>query len=54
MAHIDLAHPEMKAAALVRYEIAHEKGAAKRMLAAAVISATMILVIAALFMSFVR
>ena len=54
MAHIDLSHADMKPRAVVDYEIARDKGFAKQMLAAAIISTAMVLVIAALFMSVMR
>ena len=53
MAHIDLAHAGMKPPAVVRYEIARDRSRAKQFLVAAIISSTMILVIAALFLDLV-
>jgi hypothetical protein len=53
MAHIDLAQSDMKPRAVVRYEIARDQSRAKQFLVAAVISSTMILVIAALFLDLV-
>jgi hypothetical protein len=54
MAHIDLDHSDMKPSALVRYDIAQQHSRAKRLLVASVIAATMILVLAAMFLTMVR
>lgn len=53
MAHIDLGHADMKPPAVVRYDIARDKGRAKQFFVAAIIASTMILVIAALFLDLV-
>jgi hypothetical protein len=54
MAHIELTHADMKPRAIVTYEIAQNRGRAKQMLVAAIISSTIIVVVAALFLSGVR
>jgi hypothetical protein len=54
MAHIELSHADMKPAPIVRYEIAQAHGRAKQLLVAAIIAATMILVMAAMFLSAVH
>ncbi len=51
MAHIELGHADMKPAPVVRYEIAQGHGRAKQMLVGSVIAATMIMVLAAMFLS---
>jgi hypothetical protein len=51
MAHIDLSHAEMKPAPIVRYEIAQEHSRAKQLLVASIIAATMIIVMAAMFLT---
>jgi hypothetical protein len=53
MAHIDLDHSDMKPSALVRYDIAQQSSRAKQLLGASVIAATMILVLAAMFLTMV-
>ena len=54
MAHLDLAHADMKPAPIVRYEIAQEHSRAKTMFVASVIAAAMIVVMAAMFLTAVR
>jgi hypothetical protein len=44
----------MKPSALVRYDIAQQHSRAKQLLVASVIAATMILVLAAMFLTMVR
>lgn len=51
MAHIDLAHADMKPGALVRYDIAQEYSRAKRLLVASTVAAAMIIVLAAIFLT---
>ena len=54
MAHLDLAHADMKPAPIVRYGIAQEHSRAKTMFVASVIAAAMIVVMAAMFLTAVR
>ena len=54
MAHLDLSHAEMKPGALVRYEIAQDHTRAKQLLVASVIAASMIVVLAAMFLTLVQ
>lgn len=54
MAHLNLAHPQLKPAPIVRYEIARDVSRAKQLFAAAVISTVVIIVMAAMFLSVVR
>lgn len=54
MAHIDLAHSDMKPAPLVRYEIAQDMSRTKQLLVCSVIAAAMIVVMAGMFLTVVR
>ena len=54
MAHLDLAHADMKPAPIVRYEIAQAHSRAKQMVVGSVIAAAMIVVMAAMFLTAVR
>ena len=54
MAHLDLAHADMKPAPIVRYEIAQDLSRAKQMLVGSIIAATMIVVMAAMFLTAVH
>lgn len=54
MAHIDLSHSDMKPAPLVRYEIAQDMSRAKQLFVGAVIVATMIVVMAGMFLTVVN
>ena len=54
MAHIDLAHADMKPAPVVRYEIAQGASRVKQMFVISVIAATMIVVFAAMFLTAVQ
>ncbi|HWV01315.1 MAG TPA: hypothetical protein VN109_09125 [Devosia sp.] len=54
MAHLDLAHADMKPAPIVRYEIAQEYSRAKTLLVGSVIAAAMIVVMAAMFLTAVH
>ncbi|HEX4298049.1 MAG TPA: hypothetical protein VHZ56_08495 [Devosia sp.] len=54
MAHIDLGHADMKPAPIVRYEIAQDLSRTKQMMVGAVIAATMIVVMAAMFLTTVH
>lgn len=51
MAHLDLAHADMKPAPIVRYEIAQDQSRAKTLLVASVIATAMIVVMAAMFLT---
>ena len=51
MAHLDLAHSDMKPAPIVRFEIAQDISRAKAMVVGSVIAATMIVVMAAMFLT---
>jgi hypothetical protein len=51
MAHLDLAHADMKPAPMVRYEIAQAHSRAKQMFVGSVIAAAMIVVMAAMFLT---
>jgi len=54
MAHLELGHADMKPAPIVRYEIAQDQSRAKTMLAGSIIAATMIVVMAAMFLTAVH
>jgi hypothetical protein len=54
MVHLDLAHSDMKPAPIVRYEIERELSRSKQLLVAAVIAATMIVVMAGMFLNAVH
>jgi hypothetical protein len=54
MAHLDLAHADMKPAPIVRYEIAQDQSRAKTMFVGSVIAAAMIVVMAAMFLTAVH
>jgi hypothetical protein len=54
MAHLDLAHPDLKPAPIVRYEIQRDLSRAKQLFAAAVVSAMIIIVMAAMFLTAVQ
>jgi hypothetical protein len=54
MAHLDLAHADMKPAPIVRYEIAQAQSRAKTMFVGSVIAAAMIVVMAAMFLTAVH
>jgi hypothetical protein len=54
LAHIDLGHPGMKPAPLVRYDIAREASTTKRLLVGAIVAAAMIVVMAGLFLTTVN
>ena len=54
MAHLDLAHADMKPAPIVRYEIAQEYSRAKTLLVGSDIAAAMIVVMAAMFLTAVH
>lgn len=51
MAHLELGHAGMKPSAVVRYEIARDATRAKQLLVAATIASTMIVVLAAMFVT---
>jgi hypothetical protein len=54
MAHLDLAHPDLKPAPIVRYEIARDLSRAKQLLVGSIIAAMMIIVMAAMFLTAVQ
>jgi hypothetical protein len=54
MAHLDLDISDMKPSALVRYDIAQDHNRAKQLLVAAIIASTMIVVLAAMFLTAVQ
>jgi hypothetical protein len=54
MAHLDFDISDMKPSALVRYDIAQEHSRAKQFLVAATIASTMIVVLAAMFLTAVQ
>ena len=51
MAHLDLGHADMKPAPIVRYEIAQDASRAKTMFVPAVVAATLLVVMAAMFLT---
>lgn len=51
MAHIALSHSDMKPAPVVRYEIAQDISRAKQLLVGSIIVATMIVVMAGMFLT---
>ena len=54
MAHLDLAHADMKPAPIVRYDIAQEHSRLKTLFVGSVIAAAMIVVMAAMFLTAVH
>ena len=54
MAHLNLAHPDLKPAPIVRYEIERDMSRAKQLFAAAIVASVMILVMAGMFLTAVH
>ncbi len=54
MAHLELGHADMKPAPIVRYEIAQEQSRLKTLFVGMVIASTMIVVLAAMFLTAIR
>jgi hypothetical protein len=51
MAHLNIAHPDLKPAPIVRYEIEQDLSRAKQLFAAAVACTAVIVVMAGLFLT---
>jgi hypothetical protein len=54
MAHLNLAHPALKPAPIVRYEIEQDLSRAKQLLVAAIVATTIIVVMAGMFLTAVN
>ena len=54
MAHLDLAHPALKPAPIVRYEIERDMSRVKQLLVGAIVATMIIVVMAGMFLTAVH